>query len=79
MFLFHQAPTKNDEVTVDGQSVEGAIVGQKMRVVASRVRARIRYNCGTGECGTCAIKINGEDARACIATVPTGRCEIETQ
>mmetsp|Transcript_65838 Transcript_65838/g.77359 ORF Transcript_65838/g.77359 Transcript_65838/m.77359 type:complete len:144 (+) Transcript_65838:69-500(+) len=72
-------PKKNDEITIDGQLVEGAIVGQKVRIVASKARVRINYGCGTGECGACAIKMNGEDARACNAIIPTGRCEIETQ
>jgi len=36
------------------------------------------YNCQQGDCGTCMVKINGRKAKACQASVPSGKCNIET-
>jgi len=70
-------PATNDNVTVNGKPVK-AVTGQKISVVANSARVRIPYNCQNGECGTCTIKINGRKAKACVSTVPRGKCSIET-
>ena len=38
-------PNINENVTVNGKSVPGAVVGQKLTVVAGRVRVKIPVNC----------------------------------
>mmetsp|Transcript_14438 Transcript_14438/g.20349 ORF Transcript_14438/g.20349 Transcript_14438/m.20349 type:complete len:136 (+) Transcript_14438:167-574(+) len=70
-------PDYNESVTVNGKPVK-AIVGQKVSVVANAARVKISYNCQNGECGTCAIKVNGRKALACQATIPKGKCNIQT-
>ena len=45
-------PDYNDNVTVNGQKVNGAVVGQKLTVVAGRARVKIPVNCQKGDCGT---------------------------
>ena len=38
-------PQMNDNVTVNGKPVAGAVVGQKITVVAGRARVKIPVNC----------------------------------
>jgi len=71
-------PNNNDKVTVNGKPVK-AVVGQKVSAVASAARVRITYGCKQGDCGSCAIMINGRAARACQSTVPQGKCAINCQ
>jgi len=52
-------PNVNDNVTVNGKPVAGAVVGQKITVVAGRARVKIPVNCQKGDCGTCMVKVNG--------------------
>ena len=52
-------PNINENVTVNGKPVPGAVVGQKLTVVAGRVRVKIPVNCQKGDCGTCMVKVNG--------------------
>jgi hypothetical protein len=44
-------PDYNENVTVNGKTVPGAVVGQKLTVVASKVRVKIPVNCQQGDCG----------------------------
>jgi ferredoxin len=71
-------PKYNENVTVNGQLVKGAVVGQKITVVAGRVRVKIPVNCQKGDCGTCMVNMNGKKVKACQATVPTGKCTVTT-
>jgi ferredoxin len=71
-------PNYNENVTVNGQLVKGAVVGQKITVVAGRVRVKIPVNCQKGDCGTCIVNMNGKKVKACQATVPTGKCTVTT-
>mmetsp|Transcript_23956 Transcript_23956/g.56725 ORF Transcript_23956/g.56725 Transcript_23956/m.56725 type:complete len:142 (+) Transcript_23956:167-592(+) len=71
-------PKTNDQVTVNGKSVPGVVVDQRVSVVCSKARAKVSYNCQNGECGTCTIRINGRPARACVSKVPQGKCNIVT-
>lgn len=52
-------PQVNENVTVNGKAVPGAVVGQKLTTVAGRVRVKIPVNCQKGDCGTCMVKVNG--------------------
>jgi hypothetical protein len=45
-------PQYNEQVTVNGKAVPGAVAGQKLTVVANKVRVRIPVNCQKGDCGT---------------------------
>lgn len=56
-------PKFNDQVTVNGQPVQGAVAGQKLTVVASKARVRIPVNCQKGDCGTCMVKLNGRQVK----------------
>lgn len=56
-------PNINDNVTVNGIKVQGAVVGQKLTVVAGRARVRIPVNCQKGDCGTCMVKFNGRKVK----------------
>merc|ERR1712157_137943 len=69
-------PRYNEDVTINGKKVK-AIVGQKVAVVANSARVRIRYNCQAGDCGTCTIKMNGRNVRACQMTIPAGKCVMK--
>eukprot|EP00545_Synedropsis_sp_CCMP1620_P014915 CAMPEP_0119004516 /NCGR_PEP_ID=MMETSP1176-20130426/1184_1 /TAXON_ID=265551 /ORGANISM="Synedropsis recta cf, Strain CCMP1620" /LENGTH=133 /DNA_ID=CAMNT_0006956227 /DNA_START=107 /DNA_END=508 /DNA_ORIENTATION=+ len=71
-------PQYNDNVTVNGKPVPGAVVGQKLTVIAGRARVKIPVNCQQGDCGTCMVKINGRKVKACQATLPAGKSAIET-
>jgi ferredoxin len=56
-------PNFNEQVTVNGKAVQGAVVGQKLTVVAGRARVKIPVNCQNGECGTCMVKLNGRKVK----------------
>lgn len=71
-------PKYNEQVTVNGKPVQGAVVGQKLTVVAGRARVKIPVNCQQGDCGTCMVKFNGKKVKACQATLPAGKATIQT-
>lgn len=71
-------PNYNDNVTVNGKAVPGAVVGQKLTVVAGRARVKIPVNCQKGDCGTCMVKVNGRQVKACQAALGSGKTTIET-
>lgn len=71
-------PDYNENVTVNGKKVEGAVVGQKLTVVAGRARVKIPVNCQQGDCGTCVVNLNGRKVKACQATLPKGKANIQT-
>ena len=52
-------PNFNENVTVNGKPVPGAVAGQKLTVVAGKVRVKIPVDCQNGDCGTCRVKLNG--------------------
>ena len=52
-------PNFNEQVTVNGKKVPGAVAGQKLTAVANKVRVKIPVNCQKGDCGTCNVKLNG--------------------
>jgi len=56
-------PKFNDQVTVNGKAVQGAVAGQKLTVVAGRARVKIPVNCQKGDCGTCIVKLNGRQVK----------------
>lgn len=56
-------PNFNEQVTVNGKIVPGAVVGQKLTVVAGRVRVKIPVNCQKGDCGTCMVNLNGRKVK----------------
>lgn len=43
-----KGPNYNENVTVNGKPVQGAVVGQKLTVVAGRARVKIPVNCQQG-------------------------------
>ena len=71
-------PNYNDNVTVNGKAVNGAVVGQKLTVVAGRARVKIPVNCQKGDCGTCMVSMNGRKVKACQTPLPSGKCAIKT-
>jgi len=71
-------PRYNDQVTVNGKKVPKAVVDQKVSIVCTAARVKVPYNCNNGDCGTCAVRINGRPARACVSKVPAGKCSIVT-
>lgn len=71
-------PQYNENVSVNGKAVQGAVVGQKLTVVAGRARVKIPVNCQKGDCGTCVVNMNGRKVKACQATLPSGKCNINT-
>jgi ferredoxin len=52
-------PKFNENVTVNGKPVQGAVAGQKLTAVAMKVRVKIPVNCQKGDCGTCNVNLNG--------------------
>lgn len=56
-------PKVNDNVTVNGVRVQGAIQGQLLTAVAAKARVKIPVNCRQGDCGTCTIKFNGRKVK----------------
>ncbi len=75
--VYTQGPKENDNVTINGKKVK-AVVGQKVSVVAASARVKISYNCKAGDCGTCTIKMNGRNQKACQQVIPAGKCTINT-
>jgi len=71
-------PNYNDKVTVNGKAVQGAVVGQKLTVVAGRARVKIPVNCQKGDCGTCVVMMNGRKVKACQTSLGSGKCAIQT-
>jgi ferredoxin len=71
-------PKYNENVTVNGIAVQGAVVGQKLTVVAARARVKIPVNCQKGDCGTCMVLLNGRKTKACQTTLPSGKAVIKT-
>lgn len=71
-------PNYNEAVTVNGKSVPGAVVGQKLTVVAGKVRVKVPVNCQKGDCGTCMVSMNGRKVKACQTSLPNGKCNIQT-
>ena len=71
-------PNYNENVSVNGKPVQGAVVGQKLTVVAGRARVKIPVNCQKGDCGTCMVTMNGRKVKACQTTLGTGKCTIQT-
>jgi ferredoxin len=71
-------PNYNENVTVNGKLVQGAVVGQKLTVVAGRARVKIPVNCQKGDCGTCMVTMNGRKVKACQTSLGTGKCTIQT-
>ena len=71
-------PNYNEQVTVNGVKVPNAVVGQKLTVVASRVRVKIPVNCQKGDCGTCMVNLNGRKVKACQTSLPSGKASITT-
>jgi len=60
-------PQYNDNVTVNGKPVQGAVVGQKLTVVAAKNRVKIPVNCQQGDCGTCMVKFNGRKVKGAFS------------
>ena len=58
-----KGPNFNEQVTVNGKPVQGAVVGQKLTVVAGRARVKIPVNCQKGDCGTCPVLLNGRKVK----------------
>lgn len=73
-----KGPNYNDNVTVNGKTVKGAVVGQKLTAVASKVRVKIPVNCQKGDCGTCMVSLNGRKVKACQTPLPSGKAVINT-
>lgn len=44
-------PDYNENVSVNGKKIPGAVVGQKLTIVAGRARVKIPVNCQKGDCG----------------------------
>ena len=63
-------PNYNEAVTVNGTPVKGAVVGQKLTVVASKVRVKIPVNCQKGDCGTCMVTLNGRKVKGALLRDP---------
>lgn len=47
-----------------------ATVGQPLSAVAAQAGQFIKYKCRKGECGTCAVRVDGQWIRTCSVTVP---------
>lgn len=71
-------PKFNENVTVNGKQVSGAVAGQKLTAVANKARVKIPVNCQAGDCGTCMVKLNGKKVKACQIGLPAGKAVIET-
>ena len=56
-------PKFNEQVTVNGKPVSGAVVGQKLTQVAMKARVKIPVNCQKGDCGTCTVTFNGRKVK----------------
>jgi len=73
-----KGPNFNEAVTVNGKAVKGAVVGQKLTVVAGKARVKIPVNCQKGDCGTCMVNLNGRKVKACQTPLPAGKASITT-
>jgi ferredoxin len=71
-------PNFNESVTINGKAVKGAVVGQKLTVVAGLARVKIPVNCQKGDCGTCEVNLNGRKVKACQTVLGKGKCAIQT-
>jgi ferredoxin len=71
-------PNYNESVTINGKAVKGAVVGQKLTVVAGLARVKIPVNCQKGDCGTCEVNLNGRKVKACQTVLGKGKCAIQT-
>lgn len=78
-----KGPKFNENVTVNGKKVQGAVAGQKLTAVAAKVRVRIPVNCQKGDCGTCMVKMNGRKLKGTyrkmkeeVAIVMSCQCNI---
>jgi len=71
-------PDYNKNVSVNGKKIPGAVIGQKLTVVAGYARVKIPVNCQKGNCGTCMVKMNGKNVKACQTAVPKGKCAVKT-
>lgn len=67
----------NNQVTINRNPIK-AVPGQKVSQVAAAARVKITYSCKKGDCGTCEVMMNGRIIKACQATIPTGKCDIQT-
>jgi len=47
-----------------------AIVGQPLSEVAAQCGQYIKYQCRKGECGTCAVQVDGQWTRTCVTKIP---------
>lgn len=48
-----------------------AYLGQNIGMIANAAKVDIKYKCKKGECGTCTVKFNGKDVKACISALPS--------
>eukprot|EP00527_Entomoneis_sp_CCMP2396_P007568 CAMPEP_0198155314 /NCGR_PEP_ID=MMETSP1443-20131203/69068_1 /TAXON_ID=186043 /ORGANISM="Entomoneis sp., Strain CCMP2396" /LENGTH=138 /DNA_ID=CAMNT_0043822061 /DNA_START=25 /DNA_END=441 /DNA_ORIENTATION=+ len=71
-------PNFNEQVTVNGKKVQGAVAGQKLTAVAMKARVKIPVNCQKGDCGTCMVKLNGRQVKGCQTPLPSGKAAIQT-
>jgi ferredoxin len=71
-------PDYNEQVTVNGKAVPGAVVGQKITVVAGRARVKIPVNCQKGDCGTCMVKVNGRKVKGKWRSFCLRYCVVST-
>jgi ferredoxin len=71
-------PKYNDKVTVNGKAVPNAVAGQKLTAVANLARVKIPVNCQKGDCGTCMVKVNGRNVKACQTALGSGKTAIQT-
>jgi ferredoxin len=62
-------PNYNEQVTVNGKSVTGAVVGQKLTQVAMKARVKIPVNCQKGDCGTCLVNFNGRKVKGNVKII----------
>ena len=69
-------PDYNENVTVNGKAVQGAVVGQKLTVVAGKARVKVPVNCQKGDCGTCTVSVNGRKVKACQTVLGKGKTSI---
>jgi ferredoxin len=62
-------PTPVTVQFVGGKTVQ-ALPGQRLSLIAKSAGAKIAYNCREGDCGTCAVKINGKKVNTCQTSLP---------
>ena len=74
-------PMKNPGLSAERETVEveflpshkkiRAYLGENIGQIAKAARVDIKYKCKKGECGTCTVKFNGKDVKACISAIPS--------